>query len=111
MDAQALQALLVAEGITHVTLPPSLLKLMDLTEDYAFEALIVAGESIEQQCADSWAEHYPLFNAYGPSETTVCASIGRLRKGQPLHIGQPLNNFALYVLDERRQLLPKGGGG
>ncbi|WP_105167220.1 AMP-binding protein [Pseudoalteromonas sp. T1lg23B] len=46
-STQDLADYLVDNGITHATLPPSLLTHMDIERDYQFDALIVAGEAIE----------------------------------------------------------------
>ena len=50
-----------------------------------------------------------LFNAYGPSEITVCAIAARLSEGtSPVSIGRPIANSRAYVLDERQELVPIG---
>ncbi|TMO69887.1 non-ribosomal peptide synthetase [Pseudoalteromonas aurantia] len=97
--------------ITHATLPPSILSSLVCENDYAFEALIVAGEKCPDKLADQWCEEFPLFNAYGPTETTVCATVGRLRKGEGVHIGTAIDDFKVLVLDKRQQLVPDGAVG
>ncbi|UVL75986.1 amino acid adenylation domain-containing protein [Pseudomonas putida] len=51
---------------------------------------------------------FALVNNYGPTETTVVATSGVLLPGAALHIGKPVANTRVYVLDERRQPVPAG---
>jgi thioesterase domain-containing protein/precorrin-6B methylase 2/acyl carrier protein len=59
-----------------------------------------------------WAEGRHFFNAYGPTEATVCASIYQCRASDSnqntLSLGQPLPNTQLYLLDRHQQLVPPG---
>jgi len=49
-----------------------------------------------------------VFNTYGPTETSVTASLAELQPGQPVTIGLPLPNYGLLVVDEQRRPLPAG---
>ncbi len=49
-----------------------------------------------------------LFNTYGPTETSVSASLAELKPGGPVTIGLPLPNYGLLVVDEQRRPLPAG---
>lgn len=53
-----------------------------------------------------------VYNTYGPTESTVCASYYRVTgKEQVLPIGRPITNRRLYVLDKHLQLTPLGAEG
>ncbi|WP_141557365.1 amino acid adenylation domain-containing protein, partial [Xenorhabdus cabanillasii] len=54
--------------------------------------------------------HITLFNQYGPTEITVCASQNLLQHGDRA-IGQGIDNTRLYVLDEQGNLSPMGAPG
>ena len=55
-------------------------------------------------------ERARFFNAYGPTEATVCASIGECKAGGERRpsIGRPIANTRLYILDG--QMNPTAGG-
>jgi amino acid adenylation domain-containing protein len=113
MPGEALLATLDRHGVTHVTLPPSALQLCEPSEAPAGLTLIVAGEALPPVLAQRWMGQQRLFNAYGPSETTVCASAylcaGDFAGSVP--IGRPIANAQIYILDERLQPVPVGVAG
>ena len=109
---QALANYLVDQQITTVTLPPSVL--MQLTEATLplLHTLVVAGEACPKDLVRRWSVGRNFFNAYGPTEVTVCASIfGPLEGTEEPLIGRPLGNVRVYVLDECGQLCPVGVSG
>ncbi|KPI05694.1 amino acid adenylation domain protein [Actinobacteria bacterium OK074] len=93
-------------GVTHLTVPPSVLATVDTLPD-AVETLVVAGEDCPPWLAERWSGRR-LVNAYGPTEVTVCAAMseplrpagdGPLPVG-PVPVGRPLVNTRAYVLDD-----------
>jgi amino acid adenylation domain-containing protein len=76
--------------------------------------LVTGGEAVDRKALVSWFErdsHLPiLFNAYGPTETTINATIHELAP-DPTHwqsIGRPLANTRVYILDGHQQPVPVG---
>ncbi|MDR6710988.1 amino acid adenylation domain-containing protein [Pseudomonas hunanensis] len=67
--------------------------------------LLVGGDRLRQF---DWDPGFALVNNYGPTETTVVATSGQLVPGGSLHIGKPIANTCVYVLDEGRQPVPVG---
>nr|QMN69952.1 PsoB [Pseudomonas putida] len=67
--------------------------------------LLIGGDRLRQFDRDPGFE---LVNNYGPTETTVVATSGKVLPGGALHIGQPIANTRVYVLDQRRQPVPVG---
>ncbi|ALU45886.1 hypothetical protein AT705_23465 [Pseudoalteromonas rubra] len=103
--------LFVQQQITHVTLPPAFLATMECRDDYVLQCLIVAGEACEQELMDLWSARYGFYNAYGPSEASVCATVCQLLPGNAIRIGKALDNVSLFVLDEYQKMLPIGSIG
>jgi amino acid adenylation domain-containing protein len=102
------------EGINIVTLPPTVLRLMEAENLPELRVVISAGEACEPELVRKWATGSSFFNAYGPTETTVCASMELLRAEaivaghERVTIGRALRNVELHILDERRQPVPVG---
>jgi Non-ribosomal peptide synthetase modules and related proteins len=89
-----------------------MLPLLTQSQWGSVETLIVAGDACPLALAQEWSQGRQFINAYGPSETTVCATLGEYREGDNLlHIGRPLQNVQVYVLNEERQLVPEGASG
>ncbi|MDH4551618.1 non-ribosomal peptide synthetase [Pseudomonas sp. BN607] len=72
------------------------------------QTLLVGGDRLRRLARE---RRYRVVNNYGPTETTVVASSGEVAAGGPLHIGGPVANTRLYVLDEQRKQLPIGAAG
>ncbi|MDP9518824.1 non-ribosomal peptide synthetase [Pseudomonas protegens] len=70
--------------------------------------LLIGGDRLRQLPE---AQRFALINNYGPTEATVVATSGSIEAGQPLHIGRPIANTQVYLLDERQRPLPIGIAG
>ncbi|MEA5624786.1 non-ribosomal peptide synthetase, partial [Nostoc sp. UHCC 0251] len=91
-------------GITHITLPPSALGVLPVEKLPALETLIVAGEACTVELMRQWSTVANFFNAYGPTEASVCATIAKCKPfDQKISIGRPIDNTQIYILDEYLQ--------
>ncbi|MDF5733278.1 MAG: amino acid adenylation domain-containing protein, partial [Rhizonema sp. PD38] len=96
-------------GITHITLPPSALAVMPIEELPALQTMIVAGEASSVELIRQWSAGRNFFNAYGPTEATVCGTIAKCTDGdEKISIGRAIANTQIYVLDEYLQPVPVG---
>nr|WP_281349907.1 non-ribosomal peptide synthetase [Pseudomonas karstica] len=77
-------------------------------EHPTLRTLLIGGDRLRQF---SRAQHFDVINNYGPTEATVVATSGRVEAGQPLHIGKPMANATVYLLDEQQRLVPIGVAG
>ena len=71
----AIREVLVAQRVTHATLPPVVLATLEEGDDLPLEWLIVAGEACPMELVARWSRSRRMVNAYGPTETTVCATM------------------------------------
>lgn len=105
---EPLWATLHKHKITHATLPPTSLGALSSHGLHGLTTLVVAGEACPATLVEQWAPGRQFVNAYGPSETTVCASLHVCdvnEKGNP-PIGRPISNTRIYILDARGELVP-----
>ncbi|MDZ8090962.1 MAG: amino acid adenylation domain-containing protein [Nostoc sp. DedQUE05] len=104
-------------GITHITLPPSALAVMPSEELPTLQTIIVAGEACSAELIKQWSVGRNFFNAYGPTEATVCATIGKATPkanakctddDEKISIGKAIANTQIHILDEYLQPVPVG---
>ncbi|RJO75210.1 non-ribosomal peptide synthetase [Nocardia panacis] len=111
-----LAALLRGERITHAFVTPAALATVDPVGLPDLRMVMVGGDRCGPELVRRWvgesnASARTMFNAYGPSEATVAATIGTLRADVPITIGAPLAGFAAVVLDTRLRAVPRGVAG
>ncbi|MFC7220911.1 amino acid adenylation domain-containing protein, partial [Streptomyces polyrhachis] len=71
--------------------------------------LVVGGEAYSADLIRTWAPGRTFFNVYGPTETTIFATGTHTDEHlDVIHIGRPLTNVRLYVLDPFMQPVPAG---
>lgn len=101
--------LLREQSITHVTLPPTALAALPTEELPNLQTLIVAGEACNPKLIAQWSKGRRFFNAYGPTEATVCATVAECSCGDTqLPIGRAIANTQVYLLDCNLQPVPIG---
>lgn len=104
-----LHAFMRDAGITHVTLTPAVWASMPSSPLPALRVAVSAGEACIAETVAIWGKGRSFFNNYGPTEITVCATVGECAHAEnAAAIGRPLANLRTYVLDERMQPLAIG---
>ncbi len=101
--------LLREQKITHANLVPSVLAALPDEELPALENIVVGGEECPPSLVERWANGRRFFNLYGPTESTVCATIAQcFNSTGALSIGRPISNTKIYILDPHNQPVPIG---
>ncbi|MEV0388979.1 amino acid adenylation domain-containing protein [Nonomuraea sp. NPDC050643] len=95
------------ERITHALIPPSTLATVPPREFADLRVLVVGGEGWGQDVTARWGPGRTLINAYGPTETSVVATMSDAIRhlGSP-PLGHPVANSRCYVLDESLRPVP-----
>lgn len=97
---------------TVITFPPSYLDLLTIKELRGLKTIITAGEPARALKAKEVVQSgINYFNAYGPTEYSVCTSIFKLHKENDylnIPIGYPISNTQVYILDESLNIVPIG---
>ncbi|MES2933180.1 MAG: amino acid adenylation domain-containing protein [Pseudomonadota bacterium] len=112
MPGSALVNTINGNGITVLTLPPSVLALLQPAELPTLRTVVTAGEACSLDLVRRWSPGRRMLNAYGPTEATVCATMADLHPGaERVSIGRPMANTRVYVLDQHLQPAPMGVAG
>ncbi|OOC56254.1 MULTISPECIES: non-ribosomal peptide synthetase [Nocardiopsis] len=94
-----LPAALRDHRISHVTLPPALLPGLDPADLGPVEHLLVAGEAWPGELVGRFSGRR-MYNAYGPTESTVCATMSTPLSGSGTPpMGAPVAGTRVQVLD------------
>ncbi|WP_142726512.1 amino acid adenylation domain-containing protein, partial [Chryseobacterium sp. ON_d1] len=102
--------------IDFVTLPPAFFNLLDTDKLKSMKGLITAGESATIGKTKEYIKYGDFYNAYGPTETSICATVYKIAKGSDLElsvipIGKPISNTQIYILDDYGHQVPIGVAG
>lgn len=99
-------------GTTVITFPPVYLNALARRGLETVKTIITAGEPARVDDAVWYGAGKRVFNAYGPTETSVCATIHRVdparSNGLRVPIGRPIANTAILILDGTDAPVPIG---
>ncbi|MEP4038011.1 amino acid adenylation domain-containing protein [Pseudophaeobacter sp.] len=105
-------SLLAHWQISTLTLPPTVLARLPHCDLPHLRVLVTAGEACPAELVKVWAPGRIFLNAYGPTECTVCATLGEVTPdGRKPSIGRALGGVETYVLDSAMQICPIGVAG
>ncbi|WP_405191416.1 amino acid adenylation domain-containing protein [Streptomyces anulatus] len=100
VDGPALTRRLMAEAVTVVQVTPSVWAVLESAGGVpeCVRVRVSIGEVLTPELAGSLGGA-ELWNAYGPTETTIWSTAERVRHGRPFGIGDPLDGVAVYLLN------------
>jgi amino acid adenylation domain-containing protein len=112
--------LCAAHRLTVANLPTLFWQRLAQAPDAVFppslRQVVIGGDAVGAAALDAWWQrdgHRPaLANAYGPTETTINATVARCSaEDSPLGIGRPVANARVYLLDAHGEPVPVGAVG
>ncbi|TDO73434.1 amino acid adenylation domain-containing protein [Flavobacterium chryseum] len=117
-DTEELENYIEEHGINFATISPSYLKLLKLDKIKNLKKLVTAGEAAVSEDVRKYLDFGgTCFNAYGPTETSICATVYKITDNNQLSelsnipIGSPIANTRIYILGVDEKLLPLGAIG
>ncbi len=103
------------QQVTMAVLPPAYLNALDKERLRGLRVLVTAGEAAHVSDALAISQFCRYYNAYGPTEASVCVSTYAVTPQDALRtqipIGKPIANTRLYVLDADLKPVPIGVAG
>ncbi len=115
LPGKPLAEFIAKHSIEMLCLPPSVLATLAPFRDQlcCLRAIVAGGEACPLSLAQFWVgANTRFFNAYGPTEITVCATMFEFQPdSQSVPIGKALANVELYVLDEELNKCKSGEKG
>ncbi|MFI6350918.1 amino acid adenylation domain-containing protein [Streptomyces sp. NPDC050560] len=105
-----LQHILAERAIASLNFTPGALATLPTDDPLPhLRTLVVGGEAYSADLIRTWAPGRTFFNVYGPTESTIFATGTHTDENlDVIHIGRPLTNVRLYVLDPHLQPVPPG---
>jgi amino acid adenylation domain-containing protein len=91
---------LAQRGVTVVSTVPTLAAMWEDASLADVRLLILGGEACPEPLAWRLADGREVWNTYGPTEATVVSTAARIRTGEPVTIGWPLDGWETAVVDD-----------
>lgn len=110
---ESLTKTLADRRITFALLPPSVLAITSSHGLDELEVVVSGGEVCSTAIAKSWGNNRRFFNAYGPTENTVTATVGECSasdQGDP-PLGYLRPDVSAFIVDVNTELVPQGEAG
>ncbi|MBO7564194.1 MAG: amino acid adenylation domain-containing protein, partial [Clostridiales bacterium] len=101
LDPKKLKETILREKINIISCSPLLVKEMDYLAETGVKILISGGDVLKKEYFDSLKDtDIRIYNTYGPTEATVCASyypVDLSADNSILPIGKPIDNSRIYI--------------
>ena len=117
-DLQKLMRFVEKNNVTIISGFPYLFKEMNELSvlPKSLRLLVSGGDVLRYHYIDTLLNTLPVYNTYGPSETTVCATYFRCEKSSVLAdgtfpIGKPILGAEIRIMDENRNSVKSGVAG
>jgi amino acid adenylation domain-containing protein len=112
MDIEALVHRINEEKVTLISVTPLILQELNAIPYKSLSSLrvmICGGDRLEWPQVNQLLGKVELYNTYGPTESTVCATYQRITSPSNVSlIGKPITNRNIYIVDKGLRLQPAG---
>jgi acyl-CoA synthetase (AMP-forming)/AMP-acid ligase II len=103
-DIKIIAGLIDKYNVTHTDIPPVVFKVwLRFLESHQLNSLqhiVFGGEKANEKMCQALLQYFNLYNAYGPTETTICSSLKHVNHNWvPEDIGLPLPGVEYKIVD------------
>jgi fengycin family lipopeptide synthetase D len=103
------------QKLTFVLLPPVFLNSLERPEFKTVKTIVTAGEACNVSDAIHYSHSKKYFNAYGPTEASVCISLYQVNPHEAyenyIPVGKSIPNMKFYIMDEHMKPVKQGEPG
>ncbi|WP_440992928.1 non-ribosomal peptide synthetase family protein [Cysteiniphilum litorale] len=108
-DRKKISQYIANHQITIALLPPAMLGVLSTDSMNSLQQLLTGGEACNHLIVKKWSSNTNFINAYGLTETTVCATMHHyIHDKTSTNIGKVITNNKCYVVDIYNNLVPIG---
>ena len=110
-DSIKLRDIIVENGVTILSCSPFMLSEFDkLKPMNSVHTFLSSGDVLKKDFCSNILKYSKVYNMYGPSETTVCATWYQCsdNDNKIVCIGKPIPNYKVYILDKILSVVPVG---
>lgn len=101
---------MLQHNINMATVTPAFLADMPMIQLGSLQILVVMGDKPIEKNMEFWCRGRKCYNGYGPTETTIGATIHEYNVGNsPTNIGMPFDNYNICLLDTNLKLINNVG--
>lgn len=113
-EAEELAKIIINNGTDIIHTTPTILNNLCKSKSFLsalkfVRIIMVGGENFTNELYECLTENTSakIFNGYGPTETTIGVSFGELSSAD-IHIGKPIANTQIYIVDKYMKPVPIG---
>ena len=112
-DIEQLVEIIRREQVTVVSTTPLVIKELNKERlPECLRAVISGGDNLRPEHITRLPKEIKIYNTYGPTETTICATYKEVAgRNELIGIGIPNRNRRVYLLDDSLELVPEGAIG
>ncbi|WP_158447897.1 non-ribosomal peptide synthetase [Aquimarina longa] len=115
-DFDALLQICEQEEITLLSTSPYFVQYLNTVKDdfkLKLRTLISGGDVLKPEYVTNLYSEIPIYNTYGPTESTVCATYHSITdiESSTIPIGKPITNRVIYIVNQSLELQPTGVSG
>ncbi|MBS1664513.1 MAG: amino acid adenylation domain-containing protein [Bacteroidetes bacterium] len=112
-NPEKFETFLADNAIRIATIPPAFLRQLNPRALESLRTLVTAGEAADRRAANEFLPVGDYVNAYGPTETSICASSFSVKRGGHIRdaqvpIGKPIANTHILITDRWGEPVPVG---
>ncbi|MRX56179.1 amino acid adenylation domain-containing protein [Bacillus idriensis] len=109
LDINLLESVINEHQVTLISTSPLILNELNKFQTFpTVKTYISGGDVLREAYVTNLMNNSKVYNTYGPTEATVCCTYYQLSESNanPLPIGRPIANVAVYILDDDMNVMP-----